>query len=149
VISILARSLIPLHGYSGTPLAHKLGIKAGHRVVLLAAPEQFAATLEPLPPIKLASSLRGSADIVVLFCRARAVLEDRIAAIHDKLTPAGGLWVAWPKKAAKIATDMTEDVVRAVALPRGLVDNKVCAIDDIWSALRLVIRKELRPAARR
>jgi hypothetical protein len=132
-------------GYSGTPLAQKLGIKEGHRVVILGAPSAFAATLEPLPPIKFATALRGTADVVVLFCRSRANLEDRVAAVHDKLAPAGGFWVAWPKKASKVPTDMTEDVVRAVALPRGLVDNKVCSIDETWSGLRLVIRRELRP----
>ncbi len=137
-------------GYSGTPLAQKLGIKEGHRVVLLGAPEGFAATLEPLPPVTVTTSLtslRGSAvaDVIVLFCRARRELESKLAAAHGKLDPAGGLWIAWPKKASKLATDMTEDVVREVALPRGLVDNKVCAIDEIWSGLRLVIRKELRP----
>jgi Protein of unknown function (DUF3052) len=139
-------------GYSGTPLPQKLGIKEGHRVVLLGAPASFAATLSPLPPVRLETALpkgKGGAaedaiDVVVLFCRARKELEAAIAGVHARLAPAGGLWVAWPKKASKIATDMTEDVVREVALPRGLVDNKVCAIDDVWSGLRLVIRKELR-----
>ena len=139
----------PAAGYSGTPLAQKLGIKEGHRVVLLDAPETFAATLEPLPPIALASSLRGSADVILLFCRARRDLETQIARLHAALEPAGGLWICWPKKASKIATDMTEDVVREVALPRGLVDNKVCALVEIWSGLRLVIRKELRARAAR
>jgi hypothetical protein len=134
-------------GYSGTPLPQKLGIKEGHHVALLGAPAGFAATLAPLPPVRLATALpRGgeALDVAVLFCRARKELEAAIAGVHARLAPAGGLWVAWPKKAAKVATDMTEDVVREVALPRGLVDNKVCAIDEVWSGLRLVIRKELR-----
>ncbi len=135
-------------GYSGTPLAKKLGIKEGHRVVLLAAPDAFAATLEPLPPVVMTTALGAAADVIVMFCRARRELEHQLTAAHAALQPAGGLWIAWPKKAAKLPTDLTEDVVRELALPRGLVDNKVCAIDEIWSGLRLVIRKELRPTAK-
>jgi hypothetical protein len=132
-------------GYSGTPLAKKLGIKEGHRVVLLGAPAGFAATLEPLPPVIVATSLRGApADVVVLFVTKRAQLEQKLDAVRAAMAPACGFWVAWPKKAAKVATDMTEQTVRDVALPTGLVDNKVCAIDDTWSGLRLVIRKALR-----
>ena len=133
-------------GYSGTPLAQKLGIKEGHRVVVLGAPQGFAGMLEPLPPVAMSTTLRGTADVVVLFVTRRAELEKKLASITAKLDPAGGFWVAWPKKAAKVPTDMTEDVVREVALPTGLVDNKVCAIDEVWSGLRLVIRKELRAA---
>jgi hypothetical protein len=131
-------------GYSGTPLPTKLGIKAGHRVVLLDAPAAFASRLAPLPPVTLATTL-GPADVIVLFTTERAVFERRFDAIVRALDPTGGFWVAWPKRAAKVATDMTEDVVRAVGLPRGLVDNKVCAIDEIWSGLRLVVRVENRP----
>ncbi len=101
------------------------------------------------PAARLGTTLRGTADVVVLFVVARADLEKRLTRIIEHLDPAGGFWVAWPKKASKVPTDMTEDVIREVALPRGLVDNKVCAIDEGWSALRLVIRKELRPGARR
>lgn len=131
-------------GYSGTPLAQKLGIKEGHRVILLGAPAGFADALAPLPPVTLATALRGAADVIVLFTTRRAELEKRLAAVRKAMTPAAGFWVAWPKKSAKVPTDMTEQVVRDVALPTGLVDNKVCAIDDTWSGLRLVIRKELR-----
>ena len=131
-------------GYSGTPLAQKLGIKEGHRVALLGAPAGFAKTLEPLPPVTLSSALRGRFDVIVLFAAKRADFVDRLDAIRAAMEPAAGFWVAWPKKAAKIATDMTEQTVRDVALPTGLVDNKVCAIDETWSGLRLVIRKELR-----
>ncbi|MEZ4360722.1 MAG: hypothetical protein R3B48_11115 [Kofleriaceae bacterium] len=138
--------MAPTAGYSGTPLATKLGIKEGHRVILLGAPEGFAAALEPLPPVRVSTALRGAADVIVLFCPTRAALATRLEAAHEKLAQAGGLWVAWPKRASKIPTDLTEDVVRELALPRGLVDNKVCAIDEIWSGLRLVIRKELRAA---
>jgi len=130
-------------GYSGTPLATKLGIKEGHRVVLLGAPRGFAKMLEPLPPVRISTRL-STADVIVLFVTKRAELEDRLHAIRDAMEPAAGFWVAWPKKAAKVATDMTEQTVRDVALPTGLVDNKVCAIDATWSGLRLVIRKELR-----
>ena len=133
-------------GYSGTPLAQKLGIKVATHVVLLGAPEGFAAALEPLPPITLATVLRGKTppDVVVVFVKWRNELERRVAAVQPKLPPAGGLWIAWPKKASGVATDITEDTIREVCLPRGLVDNKVCAIDETWSGLRLVIRKELR-----
>jgi hypothetical protein len=135
-------------GYSGTPLPQKLGIKEGHLVVLLQAPDGFAPALEPLPAVRLATALAGNADVILFFCRARRELEASLARLHASLSPAGGLWIAWPKKAAKLVTDMTEDVVRELALPRGLVDNKVCAIDETWSGLRLVIRKELRSRTR-
>ena len=131
-------------GYSGTPLAQKLGIKEGHRVVLLGAPAGFARTLEPLPPVAIATALRATADVVVLFTSARAELAKKVPAVMRRLASAGGFWVAWPKKASKVPTDITEDTIRQVALPLGLVDNKVCAIDDTWSGLRLVLRKELR-----
>jgi hypothetical protein len=133
-------------GYSGTPLSKKLGIQEGHRVVLLDAPDGFASTLEPLPPVKLDRSLRGAVpvDVAVVFVTKRAALEKQVAAVQARLAPAGGLWIAWPKKSSKVPTDITEDTIREVCLPRGLVDNKVCAIDETWSGLRLVIRKELR-----
>ena len=127
-------------GYSGTPLAQKLGIKEGHKVVLLGAPAGFATTLEPLPPVTVATALRGTADVIVLFVTERATLERQLARVRKAMAPAAGFWVAWPKKSAKVPTDMTEQVVRDVALPTGLVDNKVCAIDETWSGLRLVIR---------
>ncbi|HTM18904.1 MAG TPA: hypothetical protein VL172_00285 [Kofleriaceae bacterium] len=132
-------------GYSGTPLPQKLGIKPGHRVVLLGAPRGFAAALGPLPPGVAPRTRLAPADVILFFTRERAALEDRLAALHQALDPAGGLWICWPKKASGVATDMTEDVVRAVALPRGLVDNKVCAVDDTWSGLRLVVRLADRP----
>jgi hypothetical protein len=133
-------------GYSGTPLSKKLGIRDGHRVVLLDAPAGFASTLEPLPSVMLASNIprAGEVDIVVAFVTKKADLIKRITAAHARLAQNGGLWIAWPKKASKVPTDITEDTIREVALPRGLVDNKVCAVDEVWSGLRLVIRKELR-----
>ena len=129
-------------GYSGTPLAQKLGIKEGHRVVVLGAPRGFV--IDGLPPAVMSTALRGTADVIVLFVKERAELERSLDKIRKAMEPAAGFWVAWPKKASKMATDMTEQTVRDVALPTGLVDNKVCAIDETWSGLRLVIRKELR-----
>jgi len=133
-------------GYSGTPLPRKLGIAPGKRVAFVAAPDGFRDTLGELPEgVTVRSRTRGPLDVIVFFTVTRADLERRIEALQRALDPAGGLWVAWPKRASKVATDMTEDVVRAVALPRGLVDNKVAAIDDTWSGLRLVIRVKNRP----
>jgi len=133
-----------MSGYSGTPLAQKLGIKEGHRVVLLDAPKGFA--IEGMPPAVISTSLkgRGTADVIVLFVKERATLEKLLDKIRKAMEPAAGFWVAWPKKTAKVPTDITEQTIRDVALPTGLVDNKVCAIDETWSGLRLVIRKELR-----
>ena len=126
-------------GYSGTPLPRKLGIKPGHRVALLGAPDGFE--LEDLPDdVRVARRAGGSADVIVSFHTSRADFERRLATLRAMMAPASGLWIAWPKRAAKVATDMTEDVVREVALPTRLVDNKVCAIDATWSGLRLVIR---------
>ena len=129
-------------GYSGTPLPKKLGIKDGHRVAVVGAPDDFEETLGPLPAVALQSGLAGSAplDVIVLFVVRRADLEKRLPQVRKRMADNAGFWVAWPKKASGVATDMTEDVVRAVALPTGLVDNKVCAIDETWSGLRLVIR---------
>ena len=134
-------------GYSGTPLAKKLGIKEGQVVAFLGAPAGFDRTVAPLPEgVAVRSRLGGHLDVVVLFTRRRVELERRLDALKRAINPAGGLWVAWPKRSSGIETDMTEDVVRAVVLPRGLVDNKVCAIDETWSGLRLVWRKERRSA---
>lgn len=135
-------------GYSGTPLPKKLGIKDGHRVAFLSAPERFEDALSPMPLVTaVAHSLRGTAtfDVIVFFTKRRSELERRFGTLAGRLTPAGGLWIAWPKRASKVPTDMTEDVVREIALPAGLVDNKVCAIDEIWSGLRVVHRRENRP----
>ena len=132
-------------GYSGTPLPKKLGIAEGSRVVLLHAPPGFDETLGELPVgVRVGRRMVASADVVVVFVDRRAAFEASIARLERMVFPAGGLWIAWPKRASKLPTDMTEDVVREVALPRGLVDNKVCAIDDTWSGLRLVWRKERR-----
>jgi hypothetical protein len=132
-------------GYSGTPLPKKLGINEGHTVATLSEPKAFGATLGALPAgVRLVHDLRGHRDVVVAFFTQRATLAQRLPAMTRAIFPDGGLWIAWPKKASKVATDITEDVVRAVALPTGLVDNKVCAIDEVWSGLRLVVRVENR-----
>jgi len=130
-------------GYSGTPLAKKLGILPGRVVALVNAPPDFEATLGELPPgIALGADLRRGApfDVILFFTTRLADLKKRFAALAKRLAPAGGFWIAWPKKASGVATDLTEDVIRAVGLDAGLVDNKVCAIDDTWSGLRFVIR---------
>jgi hypothetical protein len=132
-------------GYSGTPLPQKLGIKESHSVVIVGAPRGFALGVLPMGT-RLSRSLAGKAplDVLVVFVTRRADMIARIEACRPRMNPAAGLWIAWPKKASGMATDITEDTIREVALPTGLVDNKVCAIDDTWSGLRLVIRKELR-----
>jgi hypothetical protein len=129
-------------GYSGTPLPRKLGIKPGHRVLLLRAPEGFEhATLGDLPDgVRVARRAGGSVDVIVAFHTRRAELERDLGRLRALMEPAAGLWIAWPKRASGVETDITEDVVREIALPTGLVDNKVCAIDATWSGLRLVIR---------
>jgi hypothetical protein len=134
-------------GYSGTPLITKLGIKEGHRVALLRAPDGFGRTLGAVPAsVRVQNSLAGKAplDVIVAFFTRGADLIRGLSGIRKRMAPAAGFWVAWPKKASGVSTDITENHVRAVALPTGLVDNKVCAIDDVWSGLRLVIRRELR-----
>jgi hypothetical protein len=136
-------------GYSATPLARKLGIGEGHTIALLGAPEGFEAGLEGLPAnVTVTTRAAGTADVVVTFHTERADLERRVPKLLDVLDVDGGLWVAWPKKAAKVATDITEDTVREVFLPLGLVDNKVCAISEVWSGLRVVWRKERRAERR-
>ena len=126
-------------GYSGTPLPQKLGIKPDSVVVLVAAPDGFS-----LDGVQASRRLLQRADVVVAFFTKRHVLERRIEQLGKTIFPDGGLWIAWPKKASGVATDITEDTLREVALPLGLVDNKVCAIDETWSGLRLVWRKERR-----
>ena len=137
-------------GYSGTPLARKLGIKEGSRLALLGAPEGFDEDLAPLPDgVHVLRRLGPDLDVAVLFVTARKELERRFPEVAAAITPAGGFWVAWPKKSSKVPTDVTEDVLREVGLPQGLVDNKVCAVDQVWSGLRLVYRLRDRPASPR
>jgi hypothetical protein len=135
------RMICPLN----TPLVRKLGIKNNHRLALLDAPAGFPALLAPLPEgvvvqVQTDPADTGSLDVIVVFMRAKADLQRHFTDLAGCLAPAGGLWVCWPKKASGVATDLTEDVVRDIALAAGLVDNKVCAVDAVWSGLRLVIR---------
>ena len=140
-------------GYSGTPLFQKLGIKPGHRVALLAAPEAFPDTLGELPEgVVLRRGFPKSKrppDCILLFVSSRSQLQRQVPILRTRMAPESGLWVCWPKKASQVQTDMTEEAIRQVALPIGLVDNKVCAVDATWSALRLVIRLEFRSRPRR
>ena len=138
-------------GYSGTPLAKKLGIATGSTVAVLGAPDGFGAVLDQTLPddVSLRTRASGTPDVVVSFHTRRRHLERRVDALLRILDVDGGLWIAWPKRTSGVPTDMTEDVVRDVFLPLGLVDNKVCAIDATWSGLRVVWRKERRPAAAR
>jgi hypothetical protein len=129
-------------GYSGTPLPRKLGIKPGHRLALLGAPDGFEIELPEGVSVRRRAG--GKADVILTFHTDRAELEARLPALRAMMEPAAGLWIAWPKRASKMPTDITEDVLREIALPTGLVDNKVCAVDETWSGLRLVIRKEHR-----
>ena len=129
-------------GYSGKPLRDKLGIRDGHEVALLHAPPDFAATLTPLPSgVTIHERAFRDASVVVLFSREAAALEREFAPTARALPAGGMLWVAWPKKAAKQQTDLTEDVVRRIGLEAGLVDVKVCAIDDTWSGLKFLRRR--------
>jgi hypothetical protein len=132
-------------GYSGTPLPKKLGFKPGMRVHFHAAPPELPGLLGELPDgVTELKRPAAPLDLVLLFVTERKELAKRLATLQDRLDPAGMLWVCWPKRASGVPTDITEDVVREVALPRGLVDTKVAAVDATWSGLRLVIRRELR-----
>jgi hypothetical protein len=131
----------------GTPLAQKLGIKPGHRVAFPAAPEGFGDLLGSLPhDVEVRSRARGPLDVIVFFTTRRGEFERRLPALRRALNPGGGLWIAWPKRASGVETDMTEDVARDLGYANALVDNKVCAIDETWSGLRLVIRLRDRSA---
>jgi hypothetical protein len=133
-------------GYSGTPLATKLGIKEGHRVAFPSAPDGFRELLGELPAdVTVRSRASGPLDVIVFFIKSRAELERRLPSLRRAMDPAAGLWIAWPKRTSGVETDMTEDVARELALANRLVDNKVAAIDETWSGLRLVIRLEDRP----
>ena len=132
-------------GYSGTPLPKKLGIKPDHMVALVDAPEHVEALLDPLPAgVTLRVGARGRPDVSLVFCATTAALRRRHKQLWNLAFPDRSVWICWPKKASPRFVDLTEDVVREVVLPGGLVDVKVCAIDDDWSGLKLMVRKELR-----
>ena len=137
-------------GYSGTPLAKKLGLKEGSRIFLANAPKNYAALVAPLPDgVQMASRISGTTDLVHLFSVSRRDLERALRAALAKLRDDAQIWVSWPKKSSGVPTDITEDTIRALALPMGLVDIKVCAVDEVWSGLKLVVRRENRTTARR
>ncbi len=137
-------------GYSGTPLVQKLGLKAPLRLLVLGAPREYAAWLGELPAgVTLTARAGGSVAAAHVFVTKRAALAKRLAALRRSLAPAGYVWVSWPKKASKVPSEVTEDVIRAVALPLGFVDVKVCAVSEVWSGLRLVIRVSERGASAR
>jgi hypothetical protein len=132
-------------GYSGTPLAQKLGIKAGQRVVTINAPTNYSKLLAPLPEaVSFARKASAGAGFVHLFISERKALEKESKRLRKLLADTGILWVSWPKKSSGVATDVTEDVIREVALPLGFVDVKVCAVDETWSGLKLMVRRENR-----
>jgi hypothetical protein len=132
-------------GYSGAALARKLGIGATSAVYPVGAPPGYAKLLAPLPDgARLVGRLTPRVDVVHVFSRDRAALARSLASLRPRIAPATAVWVSWPKRASKVPTDITEDTIREVALPLGFVDVKVCAVDAVWSGLKLVIRKPLR-----
>ena len=136
-------------GYSGTPLSKKLGIKEGFRVALVGAPAGFRRELVDLPKqISFVTSLEDDLDLILFFTKSRAELSANFSRLSSKLAPAGMLWIAWPKKASGVETDLSDYVVRDTGLEAGLVDVKVCAVNDVWSGLKFVIRVKDRPRAK-
>lgn len=132
-------------GYSGKPLVDKLGIRVGETVVALNRPENYADLLGKLPDgASLSQRAGNAAEFLHLFVIRRDQLEKQLRSLRPKLADTGILWISWPKKAARIATDVSEGVIRDIALPLGLVDTKVCAVDETWSGLKLMVRRENR-----
>jgi len=132
-------------GYSDTPLAKKLGIKDGFKVFLVNAPAQYRALLAPLPArVRFTRMANMSTNLVHVFATERRALARLFPTLRKKLSPDVAIWVSWPKKSAKVPSDITEGTIREVALPLGFVDIKVCAVTEVWSGLKLVVRKELR-----
>jgi hypothetical protein len=132
-------------GYSGTPLAKKLGINAGFTVYTIDAPDNYSDLLDPLPPdVKIIEKEAAIVDLIHLFTNSSVELQSNLSRCRHMIRQDGSIWVSWYKKAAKLPTEITEDAIREAAFPLGLVDIKVCAVDDKWSGLKLVIRKENR-----
>ena len=129
-------------GYSGKPLVAKLGIKPGSTIAILGAPRGYDRLLGRLPEVRRRTPATGRLDFVQFFTTEKHELERRFATLARSLTPAGMLWISWPKKASGVTTDLTEDVIRAVGLAHGLADVKVAAVDDVWSELKFVRRLE-------
>lgn len=140
-------------GYSGTPLAQKLGLRPGSSFLTVAAPPEFSAALGEMPEgvertdVASVPAAPGKVrhDVAIVFVTRRADVAPTFARVSSRMAAAGGVWLAWPKKSSKVPTDVTEDVLRELVLPTGWVDNKVCAVDERWSGLRFVLRKENRP----
>lgn len=141
--------MVSQSGYSGTPLPKKLGLKDGQRACFVAIPDEHAALRHSANFHSIAGELEahGRYDFVHLFVKARAELERQLPLARETIAQSGMIWVSWPKKASKLSSDITEDIIREIAFPLDLVDVKVCAVDSIWSGLKLVIRKEKRRAA--
>ncbi len=132
-------------GYSGTPLAKKLGITENTQVYTIQAPDDYLQLLAPIPEgVQFMKKLSISTDIVHVFTKEKTQLQAELIKLRSSIKANGVIWISWPKKASKVPTDITEDTIREIALPLGLVDIKVCAVSEIWSGLKLVIRKELR-----
>ena len=132
-------------GYSGTPLVKKLGIKEGFKIYAKNPPANYLDLIAPLPQnVKVISRLSSNIDLIHFFTKSRAELAGNIENYATRIQQNGMIWISWPKKASKVPTDITEDVIREIILPLGLVDVKVCAVDEIWSGLKVVIRKENR-----
>jgi hypothetical protein len=132
-------------GYSGTPLAQKLGIKPGQKVATIGAPPGYKKLLSPLPDsVSFTRQIDANATFLHLFVSTRAALEQELKRLRTLIADTGVLWVSWPKKSSGVPTDITEDVIREVCLPLGFVDVKVCAVDETWSGLKLMVRRENR-----
>ena len=132
-------------GYSGTPLVKKLGIKDGYNILIANAPTGFEQQLQLPEGVTLNGKARGSRDFVLFFAKTQHVLEKEFSRYAAKLTPAGMLWVSWPKKTSGVQSDLNENVVREIGLAKGMADVKVCAIDEVWSGLKFVLRLKDRP----
>ena len=142
---LLGRIEARMVGYSGTPLAKKLGLKRGSNLVLVGAPKDYAALIAPVPSgVKFSARVSETTDIVHVFSTRRTDLLSFLVACRSKMKSTAMVWVSWPKKSAKVATEIDEDIIRELALPLGFVDVKVCAVTEVWSGLKLVLRKELR-----
>ena len=135
-------------GYSGTPLIKKLGIKDDFNVAFVNAPDGYVKTLELPPAVIVNSRSKKPLDFVQLFVRTKRELEHKFPQYSAKLNPSAMFWISWPKKSSGVATDLTEDVIRAIGIANGMVDVKVCAVDDIWSGLKFVFRLKDRPKLR-
>ena len=135
-------------GYSGTPLVKKLGVKENSNVAFINAPDGYEEVLELPPTVIVSSRSKEPLDFVQLFVKSRPELEHKFPQYSAKLKPSAMFWISWPKKSSGVATDLTEDVIRAIGLAHGMVDVKVCAVDDIWSGLKFVFRLKDRPKLR-